>query len=289
VKRWEHLWLFALLLTVLTMGFAAGQQCTEVFEQAVETGSREGITLPIIMYHSFLKDPARWGKYVIPPDQFEEDLVFLKEKGYEAITVSDLIAYVEHGTPLPDKPVMITIDDGYYNNYLYAYPILQKLGMKAVISPIAGCSDQYTQSGETNAYSSHIKWNEAAQMVASGLVELQNHSYDMHSHGDGRKGARRMKGESPEAYREVLEDDLTRAHRTISERTGQSPTAFTYPFGGISAESGEVVRKLGYKASFSCEEGINRITRDAECLYLLKRYNRPDQISTADFFQKIIE
>ena len=81
-------------------------------------------TVVILMYHSLLKDPARQGKYVVSPDLFENDLRWLKENGYSFVEMQDLINFVYSGSSLPEKSVVITFDDGYYNNYLYAYPLL---------------------------------------------------------------------------------------------------------------------------------------------------------------------
>ena len=77
---------------------------------------------------------SRTGDYVITPKAFRKDLEWLRDAGYQTVVVQDLLNYVEEGVPLPEKPVMITFDDGYYDNYLNAFPILQELQMKAVIS-----------------------------------------------------------------------------------------------------------------------------------------------------------
>ena len=94
------------------------------------------------MYHSILKDASRTGKYVITPSRVEEDLIYLQENGYETVVVADLIAYVTDGTPLPEKPVMITLDDGYLNNLTYMLPLLEQYDMRAVISVIGLYSER---------------------------------------------------------------------------------------------------------------------------------------------------
>ena len=89
------------------------------------------VELPIIMYHSVLK--SRSGDYIVHPSELENDLKYIKENGYETVVMADLINFVYEGVELPEKPIMITFDDGYYNNLGYAVPLLQKYGMKAVI------------------------------------------------------------------------------------------------------------------------------------------------------------
>ena len=251
------------------------------------SGMEQSIQIPGVMYHSILKDRTRLGKYVITPTQFEEDIKHLTDNGYTGVFISDIINYVEKGTPLPEKPILITFDDGYYNNYLYAYPILQKYNTKAIISIIGKYSEQFSESGEENAYYTHITWEQAKEMADSGLVELQNHSYDLHSL-ERRKGSKKLSGESDYDYQRMLYSDLHKNDALIYENTGYKPTAFTYPFGFVSPESKAVLCEMGYKSSILAESGINKISRENPNLYGLKRVNRPYGKSSAEFFKDIL-
>lgn len=140
-------------------------------EEKQKAGSVE---LPIIMYHGILRDSKRQGKFVISPSEFEADLKYLTGHGYHTIVMQDLIDYVQNGTPLPEKPVMLTFDDGYFNNYVYAYPLLQQYQCKMVLSPIGRYADEYSESGEENANYSNATWARLKEMADSGLVEIQN-------------------------------------------------------------------------------------------------------------------
>ena len=71
--------------------------------------------------------------YRISTEVFEKDIKFLKENGYTAVFVGDLVGYVYEGTPLPDKPIIITLDDGYLNNLTTVLPILEKYDMCDII------------------------------------------------------------------------------------------------------------------------------------------------------------
>lgn len=249
---------------------------------------RQKARLPILMYHSLLKDPAMENSYVISPRLFEKDLKYLKEHGYTSILMSDLIAYVEKGTPLPEKPVLITFDDGYYNNYLYAFPLLKKYQMKAVISIIGKETDKDTRNGGGHAYYSSLTWEQVQEMTASGLVEIQNHSYSCHKSAGGRTGVKRKSGESAREYSAFLKKDLSKLQRKIEDATGAAPSTFTYPFGAVSKSSLKTIKELGFKASLGCEEGINTITKgDPDCLYFLKRFLRTPEKSSKDFFQSL--
>jgi hypothetical protein len=102
--------------------------------EAMHADAQTGVPLPILMYHSVLKDPQRSGSYIITPAQFEKDMLYLNEHGYTTVLPSDLLRYAKGEGELPEKPVMITFDDGYYNNLVYVLPILKRLQLKAVIS-----------------------------------------------------------------------------------------------------------------------------------------------------------
>ena len=86
--------------------------------------TENGIELPIIMYHSVLK--SRSGDYIVHPSEIENDLQYIQSKGYTTITMTDLINYVYNGTDIPEKPIIITFDDWYYNNIGYVFTILKK-------------------------------------------------------------------------------------------------------------------------------------------------------------------
>lgn len=241
------------------------------------TAPAEGVAVPIIMYHSILGNPSRQGAYVITPQQFEQDLQYLQAEGYTTVVMADLIAYVKEGVPLPKKPVVLTFDDGYYNNYHYAHPLLEQYGMKAVLSPIAFWSEHYsTHPDECDRDNySHLTWEQLKELAQSGTWEMQNHSYDLHHNDGGQKGAAKRQGESDAGYRLRLKNDLATAQELLREQVGVTPTTFVYPFGAISALSQEVLEDMGFVASLSCEERTSILTRDPACLWRLGRYLRP--------------
>lgn len=276
VFKLAHILLFLFVLTfifVLLFSF-------------VFANSEEYIKVPIIMYHSILKDPARSNKYTITPAVLEEDLKYIKANGYETITISDLISYVYADKPLPPKPIILTFDDGHYNNYGYLYPLLEKYDMKAVISIVGSYTDKFSETNEANLNYSYLRWKDINELISSGRVEFQNHTYNLHDNTHGRIGAKKKKGESDDEYKKILEEDINKLQNEFKENTGYVPTCFTYPFGGISNSSLDIIKELGFKASLSCEEGINKITKNPNSLYLLKRYNRPSYVSTYNIFKK---
>lgn len=246
----------------------------------------DGIKLPIVMYHSMLKEKSRLGKYVVSPDTFESDLQYLQANGYRTVTVQDLVDYVHTQRPMPSKPVMITFDDGFYNNYVYAYPLAKKYGAKLVIAPIGYYTDLFTNGDADHPNYSYLTWDEITEMMQSGLVEFQNHSYNLHKTSP-RLGVQKRRWESQSVYAAVLCNDVGKMQEKMKENTGYSPTAFMYPFGASSKESDPILKQMGFQATFTCTEKINVICKDPECLYSLGRFLRPSGISSEAYFRKI--
>lgn len=247
---------------------------------------KDGINVPVLMYHSLLKDPALQGKYVIHPDRLEEDLKYITENGYTTVTIADLVNYVYAEGTLPEKPVMLTFDDGHYNNYFYAYPLLQQYGCKAILSPIGAIVDEYTENGDISPTYGYCSWDVLKEMSESGHVEIQNHSYDMHCNA-GRKGANIKYNESREDYKNNLSEDLLKAQELIKKSTGKAPLCFTYPLGAKSEISEETIKELGFKASLCCLETVNVITKDKDCLYSMGRFLRNNTDTAKTIFERM--
>ncbi|MGI5967784.1 MULTISPECIES: polysaccharide deacetylase family protein [Anaerotruncus] len=247
----------------------------------------EGIELPVAMYHHILKEEARLNKYTISPDEFRSDMQYLKDSGYTPIVIQDLLNYVQDGVPLPEKPVMITFDDGYESFHEYAFPILKEFGFKSVFSVVGTLADQYSEVDDHHIRYSHCTWNQLGLLHESGLVEIQNHSYNLHINDKGRHGSKMKSGESALTYQNMLLEDLGRLQAECAEHLdGYQPACFTYPFGQISKEALPVIKQLGFKAALTCEEKLNYITGDPEQLYHLRRFNRPHGTSIQTIFEK---
>ncbi|MGN0479373.1 MAG: polysaccharide deacetylase family protein [Hominenteromicrobium sp.] len=247
-----------------------------------------GVPVPVIMYHAVIDDGARLGKYVISPTELESDFRWLKSHGYTAVLSEDLIRYAEEGAPLPEKPVMITFDDGYYNNYLYAFPAAKQYGMKFVLSPIGKCADLYTETPDQSPYYAHATWEMLREMQDSGLVEIGNHTYDLHSSDGARLGTKRLSTESMDDYREMLTGDVLLFQEKAKEHLGREPVLFAYPFGAVSDGEPEIIAELGFKVTLSCEERTSTVTRDPESLIYLGRYLRPSGETSEAFFTRIL-
>ncbi len=275
---------YKILSFFLAVAVVAGLCFYSEAKLTVSTQNSAGTPVPIIMYHHILEQESHLGDYVISPQQFEADLRYLKERGYTTISGRELIDFAEKGTPLPNKPVLITFDDGYESSYQYAYPILKKLDCKAIISIVGNYSDLYSGDIQKDISYSHMNWEQIKELSDSGLIEIGNHTYDMHKNEGSRKGCRIKKGESDEEYQAALADDIGRLQDKINTVTGKKPEIFAYPFGFFCKESVPVLKQMGIKLTLGCEEGITIVT-GPDSLINMKRFNRASGKSSEAFFK----
>lgn len=253
---------------------------------ASATAGADGVALPIVMYHSVLKDKSLAGPYTVPPETIESDLAYIKAHGYTTMFVSELANAVLTGQMLPEKPIIITLDDGYLNNLIYVLPLLEKYDMKAVVSVVGRYSECYSQKPDPNPAYAYLCWEDIDALTNTGRVEIGNHSYDMHRK-DIRKGAKKKLGESDADYYEALVTDVGKAQSMLEEYCGIVPTTFTYPFGYISKDSIPILQEMGFTAMLTCCEKVNIISGDPDVLQSLGRFNRPYGVSTQRFMKRI--
>ena len=265
---------------------AAGMK---MFSAVPAVSQNDGIALPIVMYHSVLKNTELSGKYIITPDCFINDIKYLKEHGYTSISMRRLIDYVDNGTPLPEKPVMLTFDDGSYNNYEYVLPILEEYDEHAIFCIVGKYTDDCTETNEANPAYGYMRWIDVYNMYSNSHAEIANHSYDFHKYSEGRNGSKKNKWENPEKYKEIFRKDTLKLQNGCLSRLKFAPIIYAYPFGAYSKESLDVLKELGFRSSLTCNEGVNIITRNPDDLFFLKRYNRPNDISSQAFFSKMLE
>jgi len=246
----------------------------------------ETISLPILMYHHISATPACCGDYTVSPETLEGDLVYLREHGYTSISLTELKAYANGEGSLPEKPIMITFDDGQESFLRYGLPLLEKYDMCAVLAIIGRCADIYTETKDHNIRYSYFSWPDLAKLNASGHVELSVHTYDMHKM-EKRRGCKIMKGESPDHYAAEFGLDLSLAESRFQSYIGEIPYAFAYPYGFYCKESKNILQKRGYCILFTCNERVNHLHGSADELLGLGRFNRPNGADREHFFQKL--
>jgi len=176
------------------------------------------IKVGAICYHKFytLAEEQKGedlGTYAIWADQFEQHLQYLEAENIRVITVSELLDYIEGKIDLPEKCMLLTVDDCDISFYKYAYPLLQKYGVKMNAAIIGNRTDGAT---EGNAYRKlYSNWDEIKEMADSGYVEFGAHTYHLHDKGNGRTGTMLKPDEGTATYRKVLINDLKPLNEAI--------------------------------------------------------------------------
>lgn len=131
-----------------------------------------GDYIPILMYHTIADTVAPEDENsCVQTDVFDSQMKALVDNNYTPITFYDLENYLEGNAGLPEKPILITMDDGYLNNYTLAYPVYKKYNISATlfVSPF------YMQEQNTDR---HFGFAAAREMEQSGLIDIESHGYD---------------------------------------------------------------------------------------------------------------
>ncbi|WP_333871605.1 polysaccharide deacetylase family protein [Desulforamulus putei] len=206
----------------------------------------------ILNYHHL--DPNPRTSSTISPRLFAEHMKYLKDHGYHVISLQQLKNYLlaprtkgagngHHGNiALPDRAVVITFDDGYASFYEYAYPVLKEYGFPSTMFTIVG-----KVSNSPNEIPK-LTWQQVKELAATGLVDFQSHTYDMH-YLVGKKSA--LIAEHPQK----VQKDLHMSRDVLSFHTGRFVDAIAYPFGHYNPSLIHIARQEGFKLGFTLNQG----------------------------------
>ena len=248
--------------------------------------------VPVLMYHHI--DEEGNDDVNISSELFEAQMAALAEEGYTAVFPDDLAAYVYEGKALPDKPVVITFDDGYLSNYEYAWPILEKYGMKATIFVIGSTIGNTEHYKDTDyPITPHFSYEQGAEMVASGVISIQSHTYDMHQWApyedsdQPRENILALEGESEEDYRSLLSADCQKIRQVIQEGMGEASVhVMAYPSGQLDTLSQVTLLENGFDITFTTQVGSNTLIKgQPQSLLGLHRYNMNESVSVEQMLE----
>lgn len=245
--------------------------------------ARTIVRVPALMYHS-VDDEV--DELTISPENFRLHLKTIIENGYTPVTVEELVAFVDKGEALPEKPVCITFDDGYLDNYMAAFPILDELGAKATMYVIGSSVGKELYKDTSYRMNPHFDYDQAQEMIDSGLVSIQSHTYDMHQWPEFEKETKprenimRFAGEKLRDYLIALDSDINMAKSLLETETTTSVMSFAYPIGKHNGIAELVMKKNGIRVTMATSTGPNYIKHgDVNSLYSLNRYDIHDAIS----------
>lgn len=245
------------------------------------TPAAQTADVAILMYHAFTENKAETSSVCTLASEFERQLSALRDAGYTSVGYADLIEFVNGKGKLPEKPLLISIDDGYQNNLDLAAPLLEKYGFCANIAVI-GVSIGHTTYKDTDIpIMPHFSLEDARPWIKRGVLTVTTHSYDMHQiaavDGNGcRRGVLQMPGEAEPDYIAALTQDYKHAQEQLAGLPGKVLPVFTYPFGAYSELSERVLQEQGVQVTVTIADGANRLVKgEPETLRRLRRINVP--------------
>lgn len=206
-------------------------------------------TVPILMYHKIGDADNRWW---VSAEDLDAHMRFLRDSGYESILPSDLVQHRRRGKPLPEKPVIITFDDGYLDAMTLAEPILQKHNLRGIVFLITA----YIADDEEGRRSFHgapcLTWGEVRAMHARGTM-----AFGAHSRTHANLAALR------DPYPEIRG-----SYEDIVVHAGFVPDAFCYPYGQARPETAEAVRRAGFTSAVICGDQTTRFGPETDLFWL---------------------
>ena len=228
-----------------------------------ETVSRD---VPVLMWHNLAEESS--GDMTISVDTFRAQIEALHEAGFKTVSLQQLYDYVRFGTELPEKPIVLTFDDGYFSNYEYAFPILQEHDMQATIFAIGISVGKDTYKDTDHAMTPHFGADEAREMVDSGLISVQSHTFDMHQwppFEDGNAQVREtllpFDGEADADYEAAVEADFAESRELLESITGQPVNALAFPEGAYVTLTQDALRSAGAELTFTTVRAVNTVVK----------------------------
>lgn len=225
-------------------------------------------SVPVLMYHHVSPSP---GLVTITPEHFVEQMRALSDAGYRTLGASEFAAHLA-GEPVPDKSVVLTFDDGYLDNWVYAHPVLKDFSFKALLFVVtdwikdgprrAFCgetSGALPDTPEHNVCKKMIaegapddvivRWSEVEAMTAAGTFEFHSHTHT-HTRWDGTCA-------DPGAKRLALAGDLAASRKVFEDRLGKASDHLCWPQGYFDADYLAVAADAGYRHLYTTVPGAN--------------------------------
>ncbi len=182
--------------------------------------------LPILMYHKV--GPDKENDAVISEDLFRSQMKFLKENGYHPLTMDELYDYIVNGAAVPEKPVVLTFDDGYADTYSIVYPIMKEYGFPVTV---------FVNPGDVGT---RLTWEQIKEMHEAG-VTIASHAYNHE----------RLSEQSNDKQKANIVD----AQKALKDKLGMENTWLCYPYGKHNAYTMQVAKENGIKLAVDMKSG----------------------------------
>ena len=205
--------------------------------------------IAVLTYHHILPDEVNTrfvdNPWTVSTEEFALQMRYLRDNGFYTPTLWELEAFLYHGRPLPSPSVMIHFDDGYYSNYVYAYPILRRYGLRAVIFPITANAEALGEYQPPICHNS-LTWAAAGTLnTRTDVFETASHTHDLHSLAYGTNRTLLV----TETRENIIADTL-RSFEFVSNHR-----AFAYPHGQFNNTVIEALAEAGITMAFTINSG----------------------------------
>ena len=219
--------------------------------------------VPIIMYHSITPQAKLENRLQISTSLFRRQMQFLKTHHYNIVSLEEAGEMIDGRKKIPPGTIAVTIDDGYKDNYVYAYPVLKELKVPATLFIIV--NEVARPSGD------RLSWGQIKEMLGSGLISIGSHTLD-HSYLPEVKS-------EPELKRQIFD-----SKKILEEKLGIAINTFCYPAGRFNLHIRDLVIQAGYKYAFATGLGRRFSNHDP---YLIKRVRISESDNLFYFWVKI--
>lgn len=217
-----------------------------------EVLAEEDSPVIVLAYHHILYDEkTNKNPATISVENFDEQMRYLRENGYNSITLDMLNNHLKYGSSLPPKSILITFDDGYQSNYIYAYPILKKYNFTAAIFIITKNIPEETQEFTTERLS-FMSMEEIN--ISRDVFEFASHTHSLHKQSKDKKSLLTL------SSKEDIAKDLQTSKNIINTKY------FAYPFGQFNSTTEEALASEGFELAFTVKPGI--VNRQSNRFYL---------------------
>ena len=232
------------LLTVLFIGMIAIFFTSQVMACADAIRVNE-LTIPILCYHKFCTGNSP-DAYTINMKRFAQQMEFLKKNGYQVISISQLLQCIANNI-FPEKPVVITIDDGFRSVYELAFPLLKEYHYLVTLFLYT----DFIANGPNQ-----LSWQEIREMTEEG-IEIGSHTLS-HCNLLSIK-----KNESQKDYLERIKKEIFLSKSILENNTGNLVQSFAYPYGVYSQQVKMLAKQAGYCALLNVNSMNNSLPVDA--------------------------
>lgn len=217
---------------------------------------KKALSVPVLMYHHV--SSHKGALVTITPENFESHAKYLYDEGYRTLSLDEFAAFKKGELELPKKSVLITFDDGWIDNYLVAYPILKKYGLKAAIFVV---TDWVERAGEDKREGDDIyipNHKEGKRMAYEEPSSAVVNWDDLQKMGDVFSvGSHSNAHDNDSLGLDEWRDDLALSKTLLKNRLGFECKHLCWPRGNYTDELIDLAKSLGFEALYTTKRGVN--------------------------------